>query len=233
MIKVIGFDLDDTLWDVAPIIIGAEAQLDEWLQNKVPDLKFTVTSMRKLNHQVLEEDPGLIKKITEFRRRTIKTALSLSGIPEAQSERLSLEAMEVFLQARNKISLFDGAEDVLLALAGRYILGALTNGNADINRLGLNHIFSFAFSAEQVGAPKPGLNLFTAALSHTSIRADEMIYVGDDPKLDIDPAKRAGLHTIWMDRGKKTPGEFLADATIREISELPLAVARIETDLKT
>ncbi|MDP6028144.1 MAG: HAD family hydrolase, partial [Pseudomonadales bacterium] len=85
MIKVIGFDLDDTLWDVAPIIIGAEAQLDEWLQNKVPDLKFTVTSMRKLNHQVLEEDPGLIKKITEFRRRTIKTALSLSGIPEAQS----------------------------------------------------------------------------------------------------------------------------------------------------
>jgi FMN phosphatase YigB (HAD superfamily) len=60
-----------------------------------------------------------------------------------------------------------------------------------------------------------------------------MIYVGDDPKLDIDPAKRAGLHTIWMDRGKKTPGEFLADETIREISELPLAVARIETDLKT
>jgi hypothetical protein len=36
-----------------------------------------------------------------------------------------------------------------------------------------------------------------------------------------------------MYRVNNTPGEFLADETIREISELPLAVARIETDLKT
>ena len=60
-------------------------------------------------------------------------------------------------------------------LAGHYVLGTLTNGNADIQRLGLSDYFSFSFSAEQVGAPKPAPNLFHAALDHTGVKAEEMI----------------------------------------------------------
>ena len=46
MIKVIAFDLDDTLWAVKPVIIRAEKRLDEWLSLTVPDLKYDVTGMR-------------------------------------------------------------------------------------------------------------------------------------------------------------------------------------------
>ena len=44
MIKLIGFDLDDTLWDVAPIIRNAESHLNQWLIENVPALKFDVIS---------------------------------------------------------------------------------------------------------------------------------------------------------------------------------------------
>ena len=106
MIKIIGFDLDDTLWDVAPVIHRAEAQLNQWLANEVPGLKYTVETMRALRKQVLDENPGLIKQITEFRRCIIERALRLSHISSPRATDLSYQAMEVFLEARNQIELF-------------------------------------------------------------------------------------------------------------------------------
>lgn len=38
MIKLITFDLDDTLWDNAPAIIGAETLLRDWLTEHAPRL---------------------------------------------------------------------------------------------------------------------------------------------------------------------------------------------------
>ena len=227
MIKVIGFDLDDTLWDVAPIIHQAEARLDAWLAREAHGLKYDVATMRGLRKQVLDANPGLIKQITEFRRAIIEQALKLSYFPSPRAKELSHQAIEIFLQARNEVTLFDGAEDVLVHLAGDYTLGALTNGNADIKRIGLEHVFSFGFSAEDVGAPKPEHHLFSAALAKNNVTPAEMIYVGDDPRLDVDAAKEAGLHAIWMDRGTKKPGIHPADATITHISQLPAAVASI------
>ncbi len=228
MIKVVAFDLDDTLWDVAPVIRRAEAKLDDWLTANIEALKFTVTSMRDLRKQVIDENPQLINRITEFRRCIIERAIVLSSIDQATATMQSHQAIEVFLQARNQIELFEGAEEVLVGLTRRYTLGALTNGNADIKRLGLGHIFSFAFCAEAVGAPKPAHHLFLAALKHTGIKATEMIYVGDDPRLDIDAARSLGLYTIWMDRGTRSAGEYKANAIVTRVSELPGAIATIE-----
>jgi len=228
VIKVIAFDLDDTLWAVKPVIIRAEKRLDEWLQVNVPDLKYDVTSMRELRHELLSREPELGKKITELRRRMIELALQLSHIEHGAAYTLSNTAMEIFLTARNEIEMFEGAQLAIQDLAGRYILGALTNGNADIKRLGLNNLFDFAFSAEQVGAPKPAPQLFNAALEHTRTAPHEMVYVGDDPKLDIDAAKQIGLHTIWVKNPERPgPGASIPDETIERLSELPAAVARL------
>lgn len=228
MIKVIAFDLDDTLWAVKPVIIRAERRLDEWLSLEVPNLLYDVASMRELRHELVRQEPELGKKITELRRRIIEQALRLSQIEQGRAFALSNDAMEIFLAARNDIEMFDGAHIAIQDLASRYILGALTNGNADIKRLGLNHLFDFAFSAEQVGAPKPAPQLFNAALEHTGAAPHEMIYVGDDPQLDIDGAKRIGLHTIWVKNSERPgPGETRPDETIENIRDLPAAVARL------
>jgi len=57
-----------------------------------------------------------------------------------------------------------------------------------------------------------------------------MIYVGDDPKLDVDAAKKLGIYTIWMDRGTKPRGDSKPDQTITRIDELAAAVDQIHSD---
>lgn len=228
VIKVIAFDLDDTLWAVKPVIIRAEQRLDSWLKTHVPELRYDVHSMRELRHELLRQEPELGKKITELRRRIIQQAMRMSDISSRRATHLANEAIEVFLAARNDIQFFAGALASLEELSKRYVLGALSNGNADIRRIGLEGIFTFAFSAETVGAPKPDPRLFHAALAHTRTQPTEMVYVGDDPKLDIDAAKRVGLHTIWMKNPERIEaGETVADEAIDDISDLPAAVNRL------
>jgi HAD superfamily hydrolase (TIGR01549 family) len=227
MIKVIGFDLDDTLWAVRPIIIRAEQQLDAWLKAEVPDMIHDVTSMRGLREEVVSQRPELAHQVTALRRTIIETAMVQSGIDARRARQLATDAMETFLHARNQIEFFDGALPAIRTLAQDYTLGALTNGNADITRLGLATYFSFAFSAEDVGAPKPEPDLFHKALSHTSARPHEMIYVGDDPQLDIDTANELGLRTVWVNSGNKPPGRTIADETIEHLEDLPAAIRSI------
>lgn len=229
LIQVIAFDLDDTLWAVKPIIINAEQRLDDWLKQEVPGLIYDVGSMRQLRHELLKEEPGLVNKITEFRRRLIERAMLLSHINGNEATDLSNRAMDVFLTARNQVKFFDGTIETLSILAERFILGALTNGNADISRLGLDTYFSFAFSAEEVGAPKPADNLFRRALAHTHTEPRQMIYVGDNPVLDIDAANRVGLHTVWVKHhaGQENTGETSADENIDQIKQLPQAIDRM------
>lgn len=233
MIKVIAFDLDDTLWAVGPIIINAERRLDSWLIEHAPGLQYDVTAMRTLRHEVLQEDPDLVNKITEFRRRIIQRALQRSNITEIEAKNLSHQAMTVFLAARNEIELFDGAMDAIKKLSGQFMLGALTNGNADISHLGLNNYFSFAFCAEEVGAPKPAHNLFDKALAHTDTRPHQMVYVGDDPVLDVDSANKRGLHTVLVKNpAKNKNGETIPDEKIEHIKFLPKAIDRLLARLK-
>jgi len=227
MIKLIGFDLDDTLWDLIPVIVRAEEVLEKWLTLNIRELRYSVSEMKEFRKPLLHESPELTHQITEFRRRLIEKALIHSDIKPTQAASISREAIEVFLIARNQIELFDGVESTLLGLSKDYQVCALSNGNADINRLGLDHLFDFAFSAEDVGGAKPSHHLFTAALAKTSLQAQEMIYIGDDPLLDVDAAMDLGIHTIWMDRGKKEVGRHQADQVITKIFQLEDAIRTI------
>ncbi len=223
MIRVIAFDLDDTLWHVNPVIYRAERLLNEWFREQVPGFNYDMQNMGEYRDEVLAEDPGLAGRVTELRRRVIERAMVKSGIVDATA--ISARAMDVFLDARNEIEFFEGALEAIAEIALDYQLGALTNGNADIRRLGLNEHFSFAFSAEDVGAPKPAPDLFHAALKHTGCAPEEMVYVGDDPVKDIDPANTVGLKTVWLNNEiRPGPGATEPDHVIDDIAELPLAI---------
>ncbi|MEX2488786.1 MAG: HAD-IA family hydrolase [Pseudomonadales bacterium] len=229
-IKVIAFDLDDTLWDSKPVLIRAEQYLDEWLTTRVPDLQYTVADMRDLRPLVLHDNPELAHYITELRRRVIEIAMQLSGLGHKESKALSQEAIKVFLAARNEINLPQETMGIIRALFGEFTLGSLTNGNANIHSLGLSPYFSFAYAAEDVGASKPASDLFHAALRHTNCRPPEMVYVGDDPLLDIDPANAVGLRTVMLQNPRHTePGETEPDEIITRITELPDIIERFQT----
>ena len=227
MIRVIAFDLDDTLWEVVPVIKRAELLLANWLEEQVPGYSYETSNLKSIRESLLNEDPTLSYRLTAFRQRLIETSL-LSCLNEENAATHAEGAMEIFLTARNEVEFFEGTLDTLRTIAQSFKLGAMTNGNADINRLGLNSCFSFAFSAEQVGAPKPAPDLFQAALAHTGCEPAQMVYVGDDAIKDVDAANQIGLHTVWMrPKGKPVEGESSPDEIINDIRELPDAIKKL------
>ncbi|MBT4615820.1 MAG: HAD family hydrolase [Gammaproteobacteria bacterium] len=227
MIRVIAFDLDDTLWNVAPVIKRAESILADWLEKEVTGYSYEPSKLMPIRERLLSDDPSLGHRLTAFRQQLIKASL-VSYLDEQSAASHAEGAMEIFLAARNEVEFFEGALDTLRDIARSFQLGAITNGNADIYRLGLNDCFSFAFSAEQVGAPKPAPDLFHAALAHTGCEPAQMVYVGDDPIKDVDAANEVGLHTIWMKSNDKLiKGESNPDETIDDIRALPDAIRKL------
>jgi putative hydrolase of the HAD superfamily len=213
-----------------PTLRNAEERLDAWLRRHCPRNAVSVAAMRGLAAELVAGEPRLRTDLSELRRRVIERSLRSSGYAAEAAEALSRDALEAFLAARNEVVFFDGALEVLAELRGGYRLAALTNGNADIVRLGLDATFEFALSAFDVGARKPAPDLFQAALRRAGVAPAEMVYVGDDPANDIAPARSLGVHTVWLDHGVHEAAS-VGGLRIGALRQLPAAIRSLERAL--
>jgi len=199
-IRLITFDLDGTLWDVEPVLVRAEQELERWLHRRCPDHAPRLGRQRllELRMQLCRRQPQLLSHLSQLRHTALEQALRESGMAPAQAAKLAAEGLEVFLEFRHQVQYFDQVLQTLEQLSRHYLLGALTNGNADIRRLGLDCYFSFAFSAEALGSRKPEPGHFQAALKQAETPPGQAIHIGDHPRDDIWGAQRQGMHTIWV-----------------------------------
>ena len=230
MIKLIGFDLDNTLWPVKPAIIHAEQCLSDFLQSLHQDVRYPHPDTKAYRKALIEADPSLAFRLTAFRRALLINVLSDVPGLQNQAETLANQAMSLFLDARSQVQPYQSADRVLTTLSARFSLCALTNGNADLSKIALGRHFAFTRSAEDMGAPKPEPALFLEALKIAKCQPSEMIYVGDDPALDVEAARSLGIFTVWFQSpdAKKPEVEPDYHATIHELDELPTAIERIE-----
>jgi len=227
-IRLITFDLDDTLWDVGPVIHSAENCLRDWLAQHAPRLgEFPVESLAAIRRMLVESEPGLKHRISELRRRILFHALNDAGYAEGEAREIAEQAFEVFLEARHAIDLFPDVHPTLEHLANHYTLGVLTNGNADVRRLGLADYFRFTLCAEDLGIGKPDPRPFQEALGRAGVAAEHAVHIGDHPDDDISGAQRAGVRAIWFNpNGKAWQHEGGPDAEVRSLAELPALLAR-------
>ncbi|GLX89749.1 HAD family hydrolase [Pseudomonas weihenstephanensis] len=221
-IELVTFDLDDTLWDTAPVIVRAETVLGEWLAANAPKLGvIEAVHFQALRERILGAQPQLKHRISALRRRVLFHALHEAGYPQADAQALADQAFEVFLEARHALEVFAQVEPTLSALARDYALGVVTNGNADVRRIGLGHHFKFVLCAEDIGIAKPDARLFHEALSRGGVAAHAAVHVGDHPGDDIAGAQQAGLRAVWFNPGGKSwDGDKRPDAEIGCLSEL-------------
>lgn len=227
-IELITFDLDDTLWDTAPVIASAETAMHTWLTANAPDLgALDLASYQALRQRVLGDEPQLKHRISALRRRVLFHALNDAGYAGAQA--MADEAFEVFIEARHALEVFPQAEPTLVALAHDYALGVVTNGNADVRRIGLGHHFRFVLCAEDIGIAKPDARLFHEALRRGGdISPAATVHVGDHPGDDIAGAQQAGLRAVWFNPGgKRWEGDKAPDAEVGCLSELPAVLKRL------
>lgn len=98
-----------------------------------------------------------------------------------------------------------GVTETVAALAAAKRVGIVTNGGAaqreKLRALGLNGIVHAVFVSAEVGSTKPELGIFERALRWTEHGASEVLFVGDDPNIDLAPAASLGMATAWRVRG--------------------------------
>ena len=233
-IKIVTFDLDNTLWDVDRVVRGAEQQMRAWLNERVPEYsrRFNADELAVLRGRVVTERPALRHNLSKLRETVLYEAILACGYTEAEARRQAAAAFDVFFEARHQVEFFPGALDTLADLAGRFRLAALTNGNADFTKLALDRFFSFGFSAADVGIGKPAPDMFHAALRQAGATPAQSIHIGDHLIDDIQGASNVGMHTIWVNLGDAPlPADTVSPShTVRALTQIPASVDAIDAD---
>lgn len=218
-ILAISLDLDDTLWPVDPAIRNAEQRLDEWLCTEHPKVAaaWPIPAMRELRDATSRERPDLAHDFTAQRLLTIERAFAACGVGKQHVD----AAFEIYYAARNAVECYPDALPALATLSSHLPLISISNGNADLERIGLRHHFRHCVSARDVGHAKPHAAIFHAACRVLGIAPEHVLHVGDDPLLDVAGARDAGLRTAWLNRNAAAWSHApLPDLTIGDLNEL-------------
>lgn len=220
IIRGICFDLDNTLWDVMPVIERAEAAMYDFLASKYPRVTaaMTVDMLRKARQETARAYPQMAHDFTFLRRQTLADHAREFGYAEAMAD----EAFEAFIQARNEVVLYQDVLPGLERLKPHFRLFTASNGNADLDRIGLAHYFERSLRAREVGALKPDPLLFHKVIEGTGLQPQQVVYVGDDPALDVVGARAAGMLPVWINREQQQwSAEFGPTVhTVRTLDEL-------------
>jgi putative hydrolase of the HAD superfamily len=235
MIKALTFDLDDTLWAVGPVIHEANLRLLKWMETHAPRFveQYGLPGFNSLRDEVLVQQPEIGHDMTKLRLALLELGLARCDYDNYQE--LAKAGFEIYFAARNDVEFFPHALQQLAQLKQNYTLGALTNGNAELPLVGLDHLFDFGFNAADVGIAKPAPDMFQQALSHMQLDPHAVIHIGDNPEADVFGAQNLGMHTIWVNLDDQSWPQHLAPATaeINHLSELTQAVQRIHKQLES
>jgi putative hydrolase of the HAD superfamily len=222
-------DLDDTIVDYsAP---GAET----WAALFPRFARTAGVSADRLREAVLEcsnrywSDPGRHREgrlsQIQARRTYVRDAFRLLGM---DSSPVADEMADAFSREREeRVRLFPGALEALQEMrASGARMAMLTNGESalqrrKIERFSLAPLFDAILIEQETGCGKPAERAYRAALEAVGSPPEDACWmVGDDPKFDIVPARRLGLHAAWI-RGDEDPdAQPGADLTVDSLAGL-------------
>jgi putative hydrolase of the HAD superfamily len=197
-VRLICFDLDDTLWPCAPVIRAAEQASYDWLAANAPRLaeSHSLDDLRAHRLELARRQPHIAHDFTELRLRSLAQLLDAEGYPAD----LAHTANDVFRAARNRVTPYAEVTGALGLLRESYTLVSVTNGNSQIEHTPLAGCFDLSLTAAEVGAAKPDPAIFHAASEQSGIPLDAFLHVGDDPVRDVDAARRIGISSVWVNR---------------------------------
>lgn len=198
-IRAISFDLDDTLWPIWPTIEKAEKALHDWLAENAPmaaAMFASPSALREIREHMAASRPELKHDMSALRRESIRLALYRAG----ENPLLAEPAFDVFFAARQSVTLFEDVQPALEYLSARFPLVTVSNGNADLARIGLAPFFRASIHAREFGVGKPDPRIFHAAAGAVEVPPESVLHVGDDATLDALGALNAGMQAAWVNR---------------------------------
>jgi putative hydrolase of the HAD superfamily len=218
--EVLILDLDDTLWEVGPVILRAEQAMHDFLARHYPRVTqlHDLASLRRKRFDIAGRRPQMRHDFTWLRLEALREHAAEAGYAATMAE----AAFEVFYAARNEVQLYPDVLPALETLRRNHRLFALSNGNADLERIGLASYFEGHVTARAVGALKPDPRVFGHVLQLCGTSSTRIVHVGDDPDADIAGAQGAGLTAVWVNRAGAAwaPTQRAPDHTVGDLAEL-------------
>ena len=222
-ITTISFDVDQTLIDTDRVIMRSMESVRDELMTCVPGERsrsLTVEQMWSIRDQEEKGFTGNVRDFDEIRRRSFLRMLDHVGYTGPD---LSTRLNEVYLKHRyNDIEPYEDVLPMLDALAPRFKLGLLSNGNNYPEYFGLADRFDFAVYAQDIGIEKPDPRTFQIAVERAGCSLDQLLHVGDSLETDVAGAHAVEAHGFWLNRdGVTNDSGITPDYEIRSLNELP------------
>lgn len=224
MIKLVVFDLDGTLYDADAYFRPAFRTISQFLAPRLGD---SPASIEKRLWAVRRKKGSMYKRL-------FNDVLSGYGIKDD----LLVKRLVKFFHAApiDGIRPYADALRAVKKLKETRHLGILTHGNRKkqdrkIRKLGLAKYFDFVVSAKDQGLGKSDPRIYRKLLAR-NYRADEIAYIGDNPKTDFAGCRKIGIRTVRLLRGEfagTNAGRRLeADFRIRKFSELEHILKKLD-----
>lgn len=223
-IRCVAFDLDDTLWPCEPTISNAELALYDWLAERYPRItnQLSFEELRQQRAEFALQHPYFSHDVTALRLHSMAAIAKKFDYPVS----LAKDALAYFRQHRNRVNLFADTLPTIKILGEHFKIGAITNGNAQLDVIGMQEHFDFVVTAEDAGAAKPNKEIFDFARKQIDLASHELLYVGDHPINDVIGSKNSGWQALWFNpNAEEWPEdkqlEIQPNAQIQRLSELP------------
>lgn len=208
-IKLVGFDLDDCLFDSTGLserarIKGIKAMVDLGLKIKKEK------AIKMIQEIVKEYGSNSSNHYNYFIRRYNRLENVEENIPYSlQFKYISAAVMAYHAEKINSIQLYDDVKECLIQLKEMSIQTAIITDGLPLKqyekilRLGIDDLIDLVIISDEIGIRKPNPKLFDHCLKRFGITGNETIYVGDRIDKDIIPAKLNNIYSVYIHRGGK------------------------------
>ncbi len=201
------FDLDDTLYNNEPIIRHAESVLHAYLESHHSDAaKLTPKQWWELKRAAITKDPRLASDMGQLRRIVLTAALSgtpaelvlQAPVDNDDLHRAVDACFNCFYDARSDFTLGDDVHVALNEVSIHLPLIAITNGNVDAQKIGIDGYFDAILHASVSRPMKPAKDMFNEAATLLNVEPKNILHVGDNMIKDVFGAINAGYQAAWF-----------------------------------
>ena len=201
-VTILAFDLDDTLWPCMPVIQHAEETLYAWLSQYYPRItaNHNPDQLVDLRKQFTAQDKKYSVDLSMMRYEFLKM---LATDNQYDVNEVADKGFDVFYKARQQVVFYDDVFPALGRLSLKYRLGAITNGNASVEKVGLGHLIEHTVSAVDLQIAKPDKRIYQSLADRFDVPTEQILYVGDHPEYDVIGPQVAGLRAAWINREER------------------------------
>ncbi len=198
-IKAISFDLDDTLWDNLSVIHRANKKLYQKMVFSYPVIEehFDQSAFDQVGFEIANS-AAHSSNLSLLREKHIISILETCQCSIHQAK----EFFDYYYYWRNQVELFPAVRQTLQQLSQSYPLVSATNGNINLEQIGLKIYFNFSVCAADVSEKKPGLKMYQAIIKELDLPAAQILHIGDSFQNDVMASIKVGMKAIWFNPQK-------------------------------